>query len=210
MNAPPLPVASHDLPDPMRLTGALTATRPLLVLAVAEEAQFLDTDLPVLITGLGKVNAAAALAATLARGPHPSHLVNLGTAGALRPGWTGTHVIGRVFQHDLDSPSLLRQTGSPGGPVITVGDPAGPLLATGDAFIADERARAHLAAQAPLVDMEAYALAQIAHRRGIPIQIVKHVSDNADPTAPRTWRDTVTTCADHLATWARANIPDYR
>ncbi|MFE4718997.1 nucleoside phosphorylase, partial [Streptomyces sp. NPDC056728] len=87
----------------MELIGEITAGRPLLVLAVKEEAQFLDTDLPVLLTGMGKVNAATALATVLARGPHPSGIVNLGTAGALRPGWTGTHVIGSVIQHDLDN-----------------------------------------------------------------------------------------------------------
>lgn len=55
----------------MELIGEITAGRPLLVLAVKEEAQFLDTDLPVLLTGMGKVNAATALATVLARGPHP-------------------------------------------------------------------------------------------------------------------------------------------
>ncbi len=39
------------------------------MLAVKEEAQFLDTGLPVLLTGMGKVNAATALATVLGRGP---------------------------------------------------------------------------------------------------------------------------------------------
>lgn len=81
------------------------------MLAVHEEARYLDTSLPVLLTGMGEVNAATALATTLARGPLPSETVNLGTAEVLRPGWTVTHLIGTVIQHDLDSDTLRTLTG---------------------------------------------------------------------------------------------------
>ncbi|MFB6676054.1 nucleosidase [Streptomyces sp. NPDC056390] len=191
----------------MELIGEITAGRPLLVLAVKEEAQFLDTDLPVLLTGMGKVNAATALATVLARGPHPSGIVNLGTAGALRPGWTGTHVIGSVIQHDLDNAVLASLTGEIYGAPIDLPDHGGPVLATGDSFISDEAARARLAAHAPLVDMEAYALASAAQQAGVPLRIVKHVSDEAGDGAARTWRETVADCARVLADWTARNLP---
>jgi adenosylhomocysteine nucleosidase len=191
----------------MELIGEITAGRPLLVLAVKEEAQFLDTDLPVLLTGMGKVNAATALATVLARGPHPSGVVNLGTAGALRPGWTGTHVIGSVIQHDLDNAVLASLTGEIYGAPIDLPDHGGPVLATGDSFISDEAARARLAAHAPLVDMEGYALASAAQQAGVPLRIVKHVSDEAGDGAARTWRETVADCARVLADWSARNIP---
>lgn len=191
----------------MELIGEITAGRPLLVLAVKEEAQFLDTDLPVLLTGMGKVNAATALATILARGPHPSGIVNLGTAGALRPGWTGTHVIGSVLQHDLDNAVLASLTGEIYGAPIDLPDHGGPVLATGDSFISDEAARARLAAHAPLVDMEGYALASAAQQAGVPLRIVKHVSDEAGDGAARTWRETVADCARVLADWATLNLP---
>ncbi|MGW8683349.1 nucleosidase [Streptomyces sp. NPDC055817] len=191
----------------MELIGEITAGRPLLVLAVKEEAQFLDTDLPVLLTGMGKVNAATALATVLARGPHPSGIVNLGTAGALRPGWTGTHVIGSVIQHDLDNAVLASLTGEIYGAPIDLPDHGGPVLATGDSFISDEKARARLAAHAPLVDMEGYALASAAQRAGVPLRIVKHVSDEAGDGAARTWRETVAGCARVLADWTARNVP---
>ncbi|MFC9461952.1 nucleosidase [Streptomyces sp. NPDC056637] len=191
----------------MELIGEITAGRPLLVLAVKEEAQFLDTDLPVLLTGMGKVNAATALATVLARGPHPSGIVNLGTAGALRPGWTGTHVIGSVLQHDLDNAVLASLTGEIYGAPIDLPDHGGPVLATGDSFISDEAARARLAAHAPLVDMEGYALASAAQQAGVPLRIVKHVSDEAGDGAARTWRETVADCARVLADWATLNLP---
>ncbi|MFB7708785.1 nucleosidase [Streptomyces sp. NPDC056105] len=191
----------------MELIGEITVGRPLLVLAVKEEAQFLDTDLPVLLTGMGKVNAATALATVLARGPRPSGIVNLGTAGALRPGWTGTHVIGSVIQHDLDNAVLASLTGEIYGAPIDLPDHGGPVLATGDSFISDEAARARLAAHAPLVDMEGYALASAAQQAGVPLRIVKHVSDEAGDGAARTWRETVADCARVLADWTTRNVP---
>ncbi|MFD0034881.1 nucleosidase [Streptomyces sp. NPDC055059] len=191
----------------MELIGEIAAGRPLLVLAVKEEAQFLDTDLPVLLTGMGKVNAATALATVLARGPHPSGIVNLGTAGALRPGWAGTHVIGSVIQHDLDNAVLASLTGEIYGAPIGLPDDGGPVLATGDSFISDEAARARLAALAPLVDMEGYALASAAQQAGVPLRIVKHVSDEAGDGAARTWRETVAGCARVLADWTARNVP---
>lgn len=191
----------------MELLGEITADRPLLVLAVKEEAQFLDTELPVLLTGMGKVNAGIALASVLGRGPRPSGIVNLGTAGALRPGWTGTHVVGTVVQHDLDGRLLATLTGETYGAPLTLPDGGDVVLATGDAFISDEAARARLAERAPLVDMEGYALAAAAELAGVPLRIVKHVSDEAGDGAARTWRESVAECARALADWAEANTP---
>ena len=70
---------------------------------------------PSILTGVGKVNAAAALASVLARGHYPSLVINLGTAGALRPGWEGTHAIGKVLQHDLNGDVLRQLTGESAG-----------------------------------------------------------------------------------------------
>ncbi|MFE9258035.1 nucleosidase [Streptomyces sp. NPDC006879] len=190
----------------MRLIGEITSERPLLVLAVQEEAQFLSTDLPILLTGMGKVNAATALAGTLGHGPRPSQIVNLGTAGALRPGFTGTHTIGTVLQHDLDTELLRSLTGETYGAPLELADPGGPTLATGDYFIADEESRERLAARAPLVDMEGYALAWAAHQCGVPLRIVKHVSDEAGEGAAGTWRETVSGCAKALAEWAARHV----
>ncbi|MFJ3581880.1 nucleosidase [Streptomyces sp. NPDC090127] len=191
----------------MELIGDITADRPLLVLAVKEEAQFLETDLPVLLTGMGKVNAASALATVLGRGPRPSGVVNLGTAGALRPGWSGTHVVGTVIQHDLDGELLATLTGETYGAPVALPDGGEVTLATGDAFISDEVARVRLAARAPLVDMEGYALATAAGLAGVPIRIVKHVSDEAGDGAAKSWRESVADCARALARWAEENTP---
>ena len=195
----------------IQLHGEVTSGRPLLVLAVPEEAQFLDTSLPVLLTGMGKVNAATALAMTLGRGPAPSLVVNLGTAGALRPGLGGMHAVRTVIQHDLDTDMLQTLTGVAYGTQITLADGAdsGAVLASGDAFIADADARDMLANQADLVDMEGYAVAAAAASARVPVSMVKHVTDEADEHAAKSWRESVAVSARELAAWAAANVPGY-
>ncbi|WP_305783946.1 nucleosidase [Symbioplanes lichenis] len=185
----------------MELLGTVEAGRPLLVVAVRLEADHLGTDLPVLITGMGKVNAALGLGATLGAGPRPSEVINLGTAGGLRPGVSGTHVVGTVMQHDLDGDVLFKLTGEVTGPPLLVGDPAGPVLATGDAFINDDAARDALARDASLVDMEGYAVAAAAQQFGVPVRLVKHVSDDAGAGAAKSWRDSVADCSRLLGAW---------
>lgn len=188
------------------LSGTVTPDRPLLVMAVKEEAQFYDGDLPLLLTGMGKVNAAVSLASVLARGQRPSGVINLGTAGALRPGWRGTHVVGRVIQHDLDRDVLRELTGESWGQPFVLSDHDGPTLATGDVFIPDPLVRKRLAERAALVDMEAYALAAVANQVGVPIRVVKHVSDSASEEAAKSWRATMAGSAHALAEWIESNL----
>ncbi|MER6302411.1 nucleosidase [Kitasatospora sp. NPDC001539] len=188
----------------MRLLGTISPDRPLLVVAVREEAAHLDERLPVLLTGMGKVNAAVALATALAQGEKPSEVINLGTAGALRPGWEGIHHVVQVIQHDLDTEVLESLTGHVYGAPLIVGKGDGPVLATGDLFVDSPAARERLAEHADLVDMEGYAVATAAHRAGVPVRLVKYVSDEAGEGAAQTWRESVDGCARHLADWVNA------
>jgi adenosylhomocysteine nucleosidase len=174
--------------------------RVLLVVAVAQEAEHLPPGWPVLLTGVGKVNAAVAVTAALTDPDRrPDLVVNLGTAGALHSHLTGTHEIGAVLQHDVDSLLLERLTGQPQGLPIQLG--AGPTLATGDVFVHDPVMRDAIAEHAALVDMEGYAVAAACRAAGVPVRLVKHVSDPADHEAPRAWADTVADASRALGTW---------
>lgn len=189
----------------MRLHRAISSDLPLLVVALEEESTHLHvTELPVLVTGVGKVNAGVAVATILGEFS-PARVINLGTAGALRDGVSGTQVISRVTQHDLDDVSLFALTGLHFGAPIELGV-SGPTLTTGDAFISDSATRDQLAQQADLVDMEAYAIAHAAAVAGIPLTIVKQVSDQAGETAGKSWSDSVNECAEQLGVWVRANV----
>ena len=189
----------------MRLHRTISPDLPLLVVALEEEATHLHvSELPVLVTGIGKVNAAVALATILGE-YSPASVINLGTAGALRDDVVGTQVIGRVIQHDLDDSALFRLTGLHFNEPIDLAE-QGPTLATGDAFIADPQTRARLAAHASLVDMEGYAVARAARAANVPVMLVKQVSDQAGETAGRSWRQTVDECAELLGIWLRENV----
>ncbi|WP_240670378.1 nucleosidase [Actinoplanes solisilvae] len=191
-----------------KLIGRIRDDAPLLVAAFEEEARHLETDLPVLITGLGKVNAAMALTrALMAATEEPSMILNIGTAGALRDGVTGLHVVRRVIQHDLNTELLRSLTDQTFGGPLDLAEPDGVVLATGDSFIADDTSRTRLAARADLVDMEGYALVSAANELGVPIRLVKYVSDNANQEATKTWRHAVNYAAKQLASWVHANVP---
>ena len=189
----------------MRLHRTITDDRPLLVVALEEEAAHLHvSELPVLVTGVGKVNAAVAVAAIL-REFSPSRVVNLGTAGALADGLDGIHLVGTVVQHDFDHDGLLALTGLHFGMPISTAD-RGLTLATGDVFVSDPDKRAQLAQVADLVDMEGYAVAAASTNAGVPVTLVKRVSDSAGAEAARSWRESVDECAEHLGDWVHANL----
>lgn len=189
------------------LIGQIKDGTPLLVVAFEEEAKYLGTDHPMLITGVGKVNAAISLTQALASsGSKPSVIVNVGTAGGLRDGQGGLHVVSEVIQHDLDTGLLESLTGEIYGAPITLSDRDGVTLATGDTFVSDSAVREKLAQRATLVDMEGYAVAAAASAFSIPIRMVKHVSDSADESATSTWRSALEYSARQLADWVHANV----
>lgn len=180
--------------------------RPLLVVALEEEAVHIHVhELPILVTGVGKVNAAIAVSTIL--GKHrPSSIVNLGTAGALRDGVTGTHVISSVIQHDLNDAAIFDLVGIHFGEPISVGSDSGTVLATGDRFISKPEVRERLAKEAHLVDMEGYAIARAARAAGIPVTLVKEVSDQAGEQAAKSWTETLDECSASLGAWVHAHL----
>ncbi len=187
----------------VELRGTVTPDRPLLVVALREEAAGLDERLPVLVTGAGKVRAANATARLLATAT-PSAVINIGTAGGLRDGLLGVHEIGTVIQHDFNDEGVFETLGVHFGAPIALGE--GLTLATGDRFVAGGPLRDELAQRADLVDMEGYAVALAAREAGVPVRLVKLVSDDADETALRTWQDTVADHARTLADWVLAHL----
>lgn len=193
----------------MHLHGQIRPDAPLLAAALEVEATHLhDLDLPVLITGVGTINAAIALTTVLSR-QRPREVISVGTAGGLSVRAAGTVVIERAFCHDMDTDLLTGLIGHDPAPPIHL-SPAysGPtaVLATGDVFVSDDAARQRLALRADVVDMEGYAVASAAHALDVPVTLVKHVSDSADGDAARSWVETMDLCARSLAAWVRMNI----
>ena len=174
----------------------------LVVAATAAEAAHVPADLALVITGMGKTAAAAATARALAAYDDASGLtvLNIGTAGALRPGLTGLLEPGVVLNHDI-SADLIRSLGHDPHERLGVGE-SDVVLATGDVFISDPAVRDALAARAHLVDREGYAVAWAAREVGVPVRLVKHVSDSADESA-MDWPSMVEASAVVLGEWLR-------
>lgn len=179
--------------------------RPLLVSATAAEAAHLPAGLDVLVTGIGKTAAATALARHLASYDDLSDVVvvNIGTAGALHDHVEGLFEVGTVLNHDINA-DAIRALGYDPRERISVGS-GETVLATGDVFVTDPLVRARLAEQAQLVDMEGYAVAYVAAEFGVPVRLVKHVSDNADEGAVE-WVSLVDRSARALGAWAAAEL----
>jgi len=169
----------------------------LVVMALEMESQgvFAHQQVPVLYTGVGKVNAALSLMRRLAQYraaelPLPL-VINLGTAGS-RYFPTGTLVACHSFvQRDMDVSAL----GFPRGhtpfenlpaqlefPRLFPRLPAG-LCGSGDSFEAGE-ARLHC----EVIDMEAYALAKVCHVEGARFGCAKYITDGADHAASSDWQ----------------------
>ena len=81
------------------------------------------------------------------------------------------------------------------------------MLGSGDLFVDSAAKRAGLIGRGiGLVDMEGYAIAFTARQFGLPVTLVKEISDSADEGAARTWRESVNDCAERLGEWLRHEL----
>jgi adenosylhomocysteine nucleosidase len=179
--------------------------RTLIVAATRAEAARVPRHLPLVVTGLGKTAAAVATTRVLA-GSDPARtlVVNIGTAGALRPGLEGIHVPGTAVNHDMNA-DAIRALGYDPQECLTVEGGDDTVLASGDVFVTDPAVRDLLAKQAHLVDMEGYAVAYACRQMGATVRLVKHVSDNADESA-LDWPDLVAASAAVLGDWLAEHL----
>ncbi len=173
--------------------------RLLVVSATRAEAAHVPDGLQVVVTGLGKTAAAVATTQALLESDRDGvTVVNIGTAGALREGVAGLHEVGTVVNHDMNG-DAIRALGYDPQDELVVGT-SDVVLASGDVFVTDPVVRERLAVRAHLVDMEGYAVAFACARLGVPVRLVKHVSDNADESA-LDWPALVDRSAQALGQW---------
>ncbi len=181
----------------------------LVVAATEAEAAYVPAGLPVLVTGIGKTAAAAAVARVLATYGDVSELelINIGTAGALHDHHTGLFEPGVVLNHDINADAVRALGYDPQERLDCGTGSTGVVLATGDVFVTDPLVREALAERADLVDMEGYAVVFAALQFGVRTRLVKHVSDNADTTA-LDWPSMVDGSARALGEWLVVNVVD--
>ena len=131
-------------------------------------------------------------------------MLNIGTVGALRAGLSGLYRPSTVLNHDING-DAIRALGYDPEDVLEVDGGDGTVLASGDVFVADPVVRARLAERAHLVDMEGYGVVYACRRLGVPVRLIKHVSDAADEGA-NDWPALVEDSAVALGEWLGANL----
>jgi nucleoside phosphorylase len=178
----------------------------LVIAATRAEAAHVPDRFRLVVTGLGKTAAAVATARALAGvDARSTRVVNIGTAGALRDGMTGLYLPGTVINHDINA-AAIRALGYDPQEELAVDGGDATVLASGDVFVADPVVRDGLARRAHLVDMEGYAVAYACREFVVPVQLVKHVSDNADESA-MSWPARVERSAVALGAWLDEHVP---
>lgn len=169
----------------------------LIVMALPLESQgvFAAAGVPVLFTGVGKVNAAHALTRRLMEYRHAGRplpaVVNFGTAGSQRLSAGSLVECVRFAQRDMDVSGL----GFPVGvtpfedvPAVLEFSPRFPHLRPGVCGSGDSFVTNALATQFDAIDMEAYALAKVCWCEGASFTAVKFITDGADPAAGGDWQ----------------------
>lgn len=150
-----------------------------------------------ILTGVGKTNAAAAAMLAIARGA--DKLLNIGVAGGLSPRakigslWQ----IERAVQYDFDLSTIngtpvgtLDEYKTPYFPLHTGGKFPTATLATADSFASGQDDTALLESLgADVRDMEGAAIAHIAYAAGVPCTMFKSISDNAREESVREYRE---------------------
>lgn len=178
----------------------------LVISATKEEAAHVPDGFDVVVTGIGKTPAAVTTTqAILERDRRMLAVVNIGTAGALRDGVEGLCLPSTVINHDVNG-DAIRALGHDPFDELAIDGGDGTVLASGDVFVTDAAVRTRLAARADVVDMEGYGVVFACRRFGIPVRLVKHVSDTADDSA-FDWPAVVAASARELGDWLAANLP---
>jgi adenosylhomocysteine nucleosidase len=176
-------------------------TVKLLVAAHAAELSAFEPEIPGfarLLTGVGKLRATYELTRALDAAAY-DEIVVVGTAGAVDDDLeAGIYDIDAAVQHDVkDLEGVRGQHFSLPTRVETGRD--GVTIATGDHFVDDADAVAVIhALGARLVDMETYAYIWVAGEFGVPIRILKAVSDRAQDGATTLWDEVVAECSVQL------------
>jgi adenosylhomocysteine nucleosidase len=180
---------------------------PLLVMALPLESQgvFERAGLPVLYTGVGKVNAAYALTRRLAEYLHAAvplpHVINFGTVGSRRHPTRTTLECHAFVQRDMDVTGLgvpLGVTPFEDTPAKLEFPPIFPQLPRGVCGSGDSFVMSEAAIECDVVDMEGYALAKVCWLERAAFTSVKFVTDGADHAAGEDWHANLKLAADRF------------
>lgn len=173
-----------------------------MALPIEAQGLFEGAGVPVLYTGLGKVNAAMVLMRRLAgyraAGVPLPLVVNFGTAGSrhFRTGaLVGCH---RFVQRDMDVSALgfaLGHTPFEELPAQLEFPPLFGALPDGLCGSGDSFQTGAAKLHCEVIDMEAYALAKVCHVEQARFGCAKYITDGADHAAADDWQNNLPSAA---------------
>ncbi|HEX2493150.1 MAG TPA: 5'-nucleosidase [Steroidobacter sp.] len=167
-----------------------------MALEIEEQGAFEAAGVPVLYTGVGKVNATYALTRRLAALERASErrriVLNLGTAGSSRFPIGSLVACCAFVQRDMDASALgFERSVTPFDrfePVLRF-PTMFPDLLQGVCGSGDSFATSALDGRVDVFDMEAYALARVCALEGVNFACVKFITDDADTHAAASWQE---------------------
>ena len=146
------------------------------------EGKYKNKDVCLIISGVGKTNAASALSHMLTLHTHITHIINIGIVGGYKVGLYDTYLVSEATYHDVDLTVFNYEYGQiPKYPTFYFTDSkilnklqAIPTirLYTGDIFSTKP-----IHDKPYIVDMEGASIYQVAHSYKYPVLSIKIVSD---------------------------------
>jgi adenosylhomocysteine nucleosidase len=168
-------------------------TQLLIITALESELDksVLPAGVEIVYSGVGKINATAASIQAIYE-LQPKRIVNFGTVGKINPTLLGLLEIGKVVQRDMMTLPLAPRGQTPfcSKPSEYLSLGGEHICGTGDSFVTEHDP--WLASQGiDVVDMELFAIANIAYQFTIPWQSFKYVTDDANSNSGDEWKHRV-------------------
>ena len=161
----------------------------VVIVALADElnADNVSSHIPVVYSGIGKVNASIATFKAI-KEYNPDLIINFGTVGKITPSLSGLIQIGSVIQRDMIAEPLAPRGSVPfsSKPNKFVSISIGHICGTGDSFVTQQDDWLTQNG-VDVVDMELFAIASVAHEHKIDWISYKFISDNANESAGQEW-----------------------
>lgn len=162
-----------------------------VLMALQNESQglFEKEGIPVVYTGIGKVNAAMT-AMDVIHKTQCKVIINLGTAGSSKFKTHELIEVSSFVQRDMDiSPLGFKVGETPFDPIPGAINliPYFPELPQGVCSTGDNFETGTPKLPSDLVDMEGYAIAKVCRKMGVQMISLKYITDGADHNAHNDW-----------------------
>ena len=166
----------------------------MIVIAALEseiKAHSLPDHIPIVYSGIGKINAAIATFQAIQR-YQPQLIINFGTVGKINPTLSGLVTINKVIQRDISAEPLAPRGIVPlsSKPNEFIVNTAGYVCGTGDSFVTQHDPWL-IDQGVDVVDMELFAIAAISFEHNVNWISYKYISDAANEDSAHEWSSKV-------------------